>query len=69
MREMQIYFTSSLIRFCLKSLRTPKVYDDMREDIDAYDTSDYPKEHPLHSVTNKKLLSKIKDECAGRFIE
>jgi len=30
-----------------------------------YDTSDYPKEHPLHSDTNKKVLGKMKDECAG----
>jgi len=30
-----------------------------------YDTSDYPKEHPLHSNTNKKVLGKMKDECAG----
>ena len=32
---------------------------------DLYDTSDYPKEHPLHSNTNKKVLGKMKDECAG----
>ena len=30
-----------------------------------YDTNDYPKEHPLHSNTNKKVLGKMKDECAG----
>ena len=27
--------------------------------------SDYPKEHPLHSTANKKVLGKMKDECAG----
>ena len=30
-----------------------------------YDTSDYPKEHPLYSDANKKVLGKMKDECAG----
>ena len=33
---------------------------------DLYDTSDYPKDHPLHSMVNKKALNKMKDECAGR---
>ena len=32
---------------------------------DLYDTSDYPKDHPLYSATNKKVLGKIKDECPG----
>ena len=25
-------------------------------------------EHPLHSIANKKVLGKMKDECAGRPI-
>ena len=33
-----------------------------------YDTSDYPKGHPLYSTVNKKVLGKMKDECAGRPI-
>ena len=33
-----------------------------------YDTSDYPKVQPLHSVANRKVLGKLKDECAGRAI-
>ena len=45
----------------LLELITPNVYDDMREDIDAYDTPDYPKEHPFQSVPNKKVLGKMKD--------
>ena len=35
---------------------------------DLYDTSDYPKDDPLHSVANKKVIGKMKDECAGRPI-
>ena len=31
----------------------------------VYDTSNYPKDHPLHSIKNKKVLGKMKDECAG----
>ena len=30
-----------------------------------YVFSDYPKDHPLHDETNKKVIGKMKDECAG----
>lgn len=33
-----------------------------------FDTSAYPKDHPLYSIVNKKVLGKMKDECAGRPI-
>ena len=47
----------------LVEIETQDVYEDMKN-IDLYDTSDYPKEHPLHSNTNKKVFGKMKDECA-----
>jgi len=37
----------------LLEIETEVVYEDMKNSIDLYDTSDYPKEHPLHSNTNK----------------
>jgi len=46
-------------------IETDDVYEDMKNNMDLYDTSDYPKEHPLQSNTNKKVLGKMKDECAG----
>ena len=49
----------------LMEIQTEDVYKDMAEKIDMYDTSDYPKDNPLHSVVNKKVLGKMKDECAG----
>ena len=36
----------------------------MSENLDAYDTSDYPIDHPLYSKKNEKLLGKMKEECA-----
>ena len=48
--------------------KTPNVYDDMQKNIEDYDTSDYPKDHPLYSVKNKRVLGKMKDEVAGRVI-
>lgn len=32
---------------------------------DFYDTSDCPEDHFLYSITNKMVLGKMKDECAG----
>ena len=49
----------------LIEIQTENVYADMAATADLYDTSDYPKDHPLYSATNKKVLGKMKDECAG----
>ena len=46
-------------------ITTDDVYEDMKADADLYDTSDYPKDHPLHSNINKKVIGKFKDETAG----
>ena len=37
----------------------------MRLNLDLYDTSDYPTDHPLHSNKNKKVVGKFKDELNG----
>jgi len=37
----------------------------MKSNKNLYDTSDFPKEHPLYSDANKKVLGKMKDECNG----
>jgi len=49
-------------------IETEDVYEDMKNNMDLYDTSEYLKEHPLHSNTNKKVLGKMKDEFAGTHI-
>ncbi len=49
----------------LMEVQTENIYQDMNQDIDLYDTSDFPKDHYLHSTKNKKVLGKMKDECAG----
>ena len=49
-------------------IETKDVYQDMKEDQELYDTSDYPKDHPLYSNTNKKVIGKFKDETEGRPI-
>lgn len=45
-------------------VETDDIYKDMQGD-DAFDTSNYPKENPLHSDKNKKVLGKMKDEKGG----
>ena len=53
----------------LLDLKTADVYRDMEKHLDLYDTSDYPKDHFLHSQKNKKVIGKMKDECAGKVIK
>ena len=48
----------------LVDIKTNDVYKDMLETKDEYDFSD-PKDHPLYDETNKKVIGKMKDECAG----
>lgn len=47
-------------------ITTPDVYEDMRNYIDLFDTSDYPVGHPCHCDNNKKKLGKFKDELNGK---
>ena len=47
-------------------IQAPELYKDMAENLDAYDTSDYPTDHPLYSRTNAKVMGKFKDECSGQ---
>ena len=52
----------------LLEVQTEDVFRDMASHAELYNTSDYPPEHPLHSTTNKKVLGKMKEECAGHLI-
>ena len=52
----------------LLDIKAKDNYKDMGEHLDYYDTSDFPKDHPLHSQMNKKVLGKMKDECAGSLL-
>lgn len=40
-------------------IQTDDLYKDMEHDLDLYDTSNYPREHPLYRVVNKKKNRKI----------
>ena len=53
----------------LLEIKTDNFYEDMRKNIHEYDTSDYPLSHYLHDKKNKKVLGKMKDECAGGVIK
>jgi hypothetical protein len=38
----------------------------MSEYIDLLDTRDYPRDHPLYSAVNAKIMINMKDECHGK---
>ena len=43
----------------LYDIETDDVYTDMLDDIELFDTSGYPNDHPLYSISNKKASSSI----------
>jgi len=52
----------------LFQVETDDVYADMKANTTQYDFSDYPRDHPNHSIENKKVVGKFKDECCSRPI-
>ena len=50
-------------------IETPDLYGDMAKHLEEwYDTSGYPKDHPLYSSDRKKKVGYMKDEMDGRAI-
>ena len=49
-------------------VETDDIYEDMLENKNLYDFSDYPKNHPNYDMTNKKVLMKFKDELHSKII-
>ena len=50
------------------NIYTEDLYKDLEQIKDELDTSDYPKDHPLYSEKNKKVIGKFKDELAGKIM-
>jgi hypothetical protein len=53
--------------FCLH-IQTDDLYEDMLQDSEKYDTSNYDADNKLYSKQNAKVVGKMKDECAGKHI-
>ena len=52
------------------SINTKDFYEDMKEMIDEFDTSDYKKDNSYGlPQVNKKVLGKFKDEMNGKILE
>ena len=49
-------------------IQAEDVYKDMQENSWLYDTSNYPKDHPLYDNRNKKVLGNMKNKCGGGVI-
>ena len=46
-------------------ITTDDLYEDMKQNQNVYDFSEYPQNHPLYSAQNKKVIGKFKDETNG----
>jgi hypothetical protein len=47
--------------------QSPDIYQEIAENANLFDFSDYPPNHPLYSVQNKKVMGKMKDEMNGKM--
>ena len=43
----------------LYEMKTEYIYQDMLQDTNLFDTSEYDRDHPLYSTANEKVLGKI----------
>ena len=43
-------------------------YEVIQQNLDWFDTSDYPKDHPCYSPKNARLPGKFKDELNGKIV-
>uniref|UniRef100_A0A1I7TZ65 DNA-directed DNA polymerase n=1 Tax=Caenorhabditis tropicalis TaxID=1561998 RepID=A0A1I7TZ65_9PELO len=66
---------SSNLRLCYQDtdsyiyeIKTDDVYEDMMTIKEHFDFSDYPTDNKLHSVENKKVIGKFKDELNGKIM-
>ena len=59
--QVAVHHTDSLTY----QVHSQDLYEDMKQDQDLCDTSNYPKDHPLYSAKNKKVIGKFKDKTAG----
>jgi hypothetical protein len=47
-------------------IKTDNLYDDMKNGLDWYDTSNFAPDHPLYSTVNKKVVGKFKSETGSK---
>ena len=47
-------------------IETEDFYEDMKDMKTQFDTSEFPKDHDLYSIENKKVLGKFKDELCSK---
>ena len=45
--------------------RNKNIYEFMKNNLEYFDTSNYPRDHPCYSTENEKVIGKFKDELGG----
>ena len=50
-------------------MKNKNIYHDMAEHANDYDFSEYPSDHPLFSIKNKKVIGKFNDELNSLTME
>ena len=65
--QLQLLFTDT-DSLCYK-IETKDLYEDMKNNKQYFDCSEYPETHPNYSVENKKIVGVFKEEQKGNPIE
>eukprot|EP00873_Tetraselmis_striata_P019559 jgi/Tetstr1/439823/TSEL_028234.t1 len=58
-------FEKDLFKLMCNNVVFGKTIQNVRAQREHFDTSGYPKEHPLYSAANKKIAGRFKDETDG----
>ena len=62
-RKAELLFTDTGSLYY--NIFTEELYNDMEQNKDKFDFSEYSSDHYLHDTTNKKVLGRMKDEITS----
>lgn len=65
-RELELLMTDT--DSLVYQIHSTQVFENMKQHLNLYDTSDYPKDHPCYSKQNAKVIGKMKDEMKSKLI-
>ena len=66
---IDLSYCLQILIHCQYEIKTEDIYADMKKDNELYDFSDYPKDHPLYSDANQKVIGKFKEKHHQQLLQ